>query len=73
MKASSSIVKLEITGEDKQLVKRLADGIAGVVIAKEQKVNYNTFAFNLKVLKNKVGANNTPHLVSYFLRNKLID
>jgi len=64
---------LSISEEDKQLVRMIADGKAAKKIAKEKKINYNTFAFNLSILKRKCGSLNTPHLVAYFLRNKLIE
>lgn len=72
-KNNTHLQLLAISDEDKALVKMIADGKAAKKIAKEKKINYNTFAFNLTILKRKCGSLNTPHLVAYFLRNKLID
>lgn len=68
-----SLPELSITSEDRELVKMLADGKSAKAIAKSKKVNYNTFAFNLSILKSKCGSPNTNNLIAYFLRNKLID
>lgn len=74
MKAkNNNLPLLSISDDEKELVRMIADGKAAKKIAKEKKINYNTFAFNLSILKRKCGSLNTPHLVAYFLRNKLID
>lgn len=65
--------ELSITDADRELVKMLADGKSAKDIAKSKKINYNTFAFNLTILKSKCGSLNTNNLIAYFLRNKLID
>ncbi len=70
---NNNLPLLLITDEEKELVRMIADGKAAKKIAKEKKINYNTFAFNLSIIRGKCGALNTPHLVAYFLRNKLID
>lgn len=61
------------TDEDKKIVRMLADGMKGNQIATRLKINENTLAFNLSVLRAKFNCSNSMSLVVYFLRNKLID
>lgn len=74
----TSMKKIEVTfpqptEDDISLVELLADGKTGEDIAKELKLNKNTLAFNLSVLRSKYDCSNTMALVVFFLRNKLID
>lgn len=69
----NKVIQAEITQEERDIVRKLADGVFGNTISKEMGVNYNTFAFQLGVLKNKCCVKTTPHLVAFFIRNKLID
>ena len=62
-----------ITEDDKKIVQMLADGMKGNQIAHKLKMNENTLAFNLSILRAKFNCTNSMSLVVYFLRNKLID
>jgi len=61
------------TEDDKVLVKMIADGMSGGQIAKKMKINKNTLAFNLSVLRAKFNVSNSTELVALFLRNGIID
>jgi DNA-binding NarL/FixJ family response regulator len=68
-----NIPTIKASDEDKKLVGLLAEGMKGNQIAKKIKVNENTLAFNLSVLRKKFGCKNSLSLVVYFFRNKLIE
>ena len=61
------------TEEEKQWVKLLATGQKANDIADQLGLNKNTFAYHLRFLRTKFQCQNTIQLVSYFLRNKIID
>lgn len=61
------------TEEEKQWVKALASGEKAVKIAEHFGMNRNTFAYHLRFLRAKFQCKNTNQLISYFLRNNLID
>lgn len=62
-----------ITEEDKKIVQMLANGMKGNQIAAKMKMNENTLAFNLSILRAKFNCSNSMSLVVYFLRNKIIN
>lgn len=61
------------TNDEKEMVRLLADGMKGNKMANALKINENTLAFNLAVLRGKYDCKNSIQLVAFFLRNKLID
>ena len=61
------------TGEEKDWVKALASGEKAGAIAEKIGMNRNTFAYHLRFLRAKFQCKNTNQLISYFLRNNLID
>lgn len=62
-----------VTEEEKDLVQRLADGRTAEEIAIVVGVNRNTLQSRINFLKVRLNCNNTPNLVAFFLRKKLID
>lgn len=59
---------VKITKEQLRLVKAFADGKSQKEVAEELGMNYMTFAFQLKTLRDRLGYKNTTHLVASFLR-----
>lgn len=65
-------VQLNVSTEDKKIVKMLADGSTVPEIAEGFSINTRTFEKRISLLKNMYGCKNITNLVAYFLRNKLI-
>lgn len=61
------------TDEEKKWVKMLSEGKLVTEVAKELKVNTDTFSYHLANLRKKFGCKNSKELIALFLRNKLIE
>lgn len=72
---TDSVMKIDVTPteEEKVWVKALAEGEKAGDIAKSLGMNRNTFAYHLRFMRAKFQCKNTNQLISYFLRNNLID
>jgi DNA-binding CsgD family transcriptional regulator len=73
--STDSIIKIDVTPteQEKLWVKALASGEKANKIAEDFGMNRNTFAYHLRFLRAKFQCKNTNQLISYFLRNNLID
>lgn len=72
---TETTMKIDVapTEEEKDWVRALAAGEKASKIAERFKMNRNTFAYHLRFLRAKFQCKNTNQLISYFLRNGLID
>jgi len=73
MEGSSINVTVVVSEEEKGWVRSLSQGKSARKIAETIPMNYNTFAYRLNSLREKLECKNTGELIAYFLRNKLID
>lgn len=73
--STEATIKIDVipTDEEKFWVKALAEGEKAGDIAKKLGMNRNTFAYHLRFTRAKFQCKNTNQLISYFLRNNLID
>lgn len=72
---TETTMKIDVTPteQEKEWVKALAAGEKATKIAERFNMNRNTFAYHLRFLRAKFQCKNTNQLISYFLRNNLID
>ena len=66
-------IEIDITQEEKQIVKKLSNGEQAELVGKELGFSSGTFANKMKEIRRKYGCLNTTHLVAYFLREGIIN
>lgn len=73
--SAETVMKVDVvpTEDEKIWVKALAEGEKAGDVAKKLGMNRNTFAYHLRFMRAKFQCKNTNQLISYFLRNNLID
>lgn len=73
--SAESTMTIDVTPneQEKDWVRALASGEKASKIAERFNMNRNTFAYHLRFLRAKFQCKNTNQLISYFLRNGLID
>lgn len=71
----NKILQMEVTATEKELdmVRRLSTGKRAKEVAVELGLNHNTFSSNLKDTRRKFQCKNTAGLISFFIRNGLIE